>query len=421
MATAAAPSVSSAPTVAAPSRQRIDSVDLLRGLVMVIMMLDHTREFSHWASFQFDPADITKTYPALFATRWITHFCAPVFFFLAGTGAYLKRTRGASTAEVSRFLWTRGLWLVLLEITVVRIGITFSVDYRFLGPMQTIWALGWSMVVLAALIRLPVRVIGAIGVLMIGLHDLADGVKAATWSAPGSPVPDAASKLWMVLHQVGAFPIAGWPSPVVFIQYPLVPLIGVMAAGFAFGTVYEWTPEARRRLLLRVGLATTALFLVLRALNEYGDPSPWAVQTSAAMTVVSFFNTSKYPTSLMFLAMTLGPSLLFLAWAEARERGAIGRALVTLGRVPLFFYIGQWYVAHGFSWLLHRATGRPTTLLFFDIDQLGPPEPALLARTGFPLWVTYVAWIAGVALLYPLCKWFAGVKARRRDWWLGYL
>jgi uncharacterized membrane protein len=266
----------------------------------------------------------------------------------------------------------------------------------------------------------PVAGIGAFGLVMILGHDLFDGVRATVWEGPGSPMPSALGKLWYVLHQQGGFPIAGWPSPVFFVQYPLVPWLGVMAVGFAVGTLYERPAAERQRMLVRLGLAATALFLVLRAVNVYGDPSRWAVQKSSALTVISFLNASKYPPSLLYLAMTLGPALVFLAWAERRERGRLGRALVTFGRVPFFFYIGQWYVAHLLALALFVAASKPTDVLFNNPVN-GQPSKEILAQSGFPLWVTYLAWIAGVLLLYPLCRWFAGVKTRRKEWWLGYL
>ncbi|MGK2935776.1 MAG: DUF1624 domain-containing protein [Gemmatimonadaceae bacterium] len=399
------------PPAAAP-RSRIDSVDLLRGIVMVIMLLDHTRDFTHWGALQFDPTDLTRTSTALFLTRWITHFCAPIFVFLAGTSAYLQLSRGKTKAQLSRFLWTRGLWLILLEFTVVRFGVFFNLDYSFLGVAQVIWVLGWSMIVLAGLIYLPLKVVGGFGVAMVLLHNLLDPIQVAQWQGPASPVPDAASKLWMVLHQQGAFPVAGFPSPIVYVLYPLIPWVGVMAAGYAFGTIYDLDPGRRRAILLRLGLWLTAAFLVIRALNFYGDPSRWTVQKSAVFTALSFLNVTKYPPSLLFLLMTLGPAMLALWWFERPVRNAIGRALLIFGRVPLFFYILQWYTAHLIGIGLHVAAGKPVP---GGLD--GPPS----ANFGFGLGVTYLAWIAGTILLYPLCRWFAGVKARRRDWWLGYL
>ena len=398
---------------AAAPKARIDSVDLLRGIVMVIMLLDHTRDFTHWAVFQFDPTDLTRTSPALFLTRWITHFCAPVFVFLAGTSAFLQLSRGKSKKELSRFLWTRGLWLIFLEFTVIRFAVLMNLDYTFLGAVQVIWVLGWSMIALAALIHLPIKVVGIFGVAMMVLHNILDMVDVQQWQGPGSPVPSAAAKLWLVLHESGAFPVAGWPSPVLFVLYPLIPWIGVMAAGYAFGAVYEMEPDRRRGFLLRLGLGVTAAFIALRALNFYGDPSQWSVQKSGLFTVLSFLNVTKYPPSLLFLLMTLGPAMIALWWFERPIRNALGRALVTFGRVPMFFYVLQWYTAHFMGIGLHMAADRPVILS----PGFGPPP----ANFGFGLGVTYAVWIAGTLLLYPLCRWFAGVKARRRDWWLSYL
>ncbi|MEX1186508.1 MAG: heparan-alpha-glucosaminide N-acetyltransferase domain-containing protein [Gemmatimonadaceae bacterium] len=394
-------------------KSRVDPVDLLRGIVMVIMLLDHTRDFTHWGAQQFDPSDLTRTSTALFFTRWITHFCAPAFVFLAGTGAYLQLSRGKTRAQLSKFLWTRGLWLILLEFTVVRFGVFFNVDYTFLGVAQVIWVLGWSMIVLAGLIHLPLRVVGGFGVAMMLLHNLLDPFQVAQWQGPASPVPDAASKLWMVLHQQGAFPVAGFPSPIVYVVYPLIPWVGVMAAGYALGALYDIDPDRRRGILLRLGLWLTAAFIALRALNFYGDPSRWSEQKSAVFTALSFLNVTKYPPSLLFLLMTLGPAMLALWWFERPIRTALGRALITFGRVPLFFYILQWYTAHLIGIGLHVAAGRPVP----GPPGFGPPP----ANFGFGLGVTYLAWIAGTLLLYPLCRWYAGVKARRRDWWLSYL
>jgi uncharacterized membrane protein len=403
--------------------KRIDSVDLLRGIVMVIMLLDHTRDFVHSQAVQFDPTDLSRTYPALFFTRWVTHFCAPIFVFLAGTGAYFQLTRGKSRRELSRFLFTRGLWLIFLELTVVRIVAFWDFDMRFLGVMQVIWALGWSMIVLSLLVHLRVRYIAVFGIAMIALHNLADPVTFAAWQGPDSPVPSALAKLWMTLHQGGAFPVAGWPSPVIVMFYPLIPWIGVMAAGYALGRVYEWPVEERRRALMRWGAAITLGFILIRVSDVYGDPNGWAIQKSAAMTLVSFLNTQKYPPSLLYLMMTLGPALVALSlWekynvsgSHAGARNPILRGLIIFGRVPLFFYLLQWVVAHAAGVALNLAAGNDLSYFFNAIPPSVPP------KIGFDLWVVYVAWIVGVLLLYPLCRWYAGVKARRRDWWLSYL
>lgn len=395
-------------------------------------MLDHTRDFVHNAVYQFDPTDLTRTNVALFFTRWITHFCAPVFVFLAGTGAYLQLARGKPKNELTRFLITRGLWLIVLEFTLVRLGAFFSLDYRFLGAMQVIWVIGASMVVLAALIHLPLKAIAAFGLAMIAFHRLLDLIRVEGWHGPQSPVPSFGAKLWIVLHQPGeAFPVAGFPGPVVFVLYPLIPWVGVMAAGYAFGVLYQRDSHERRRWLVVIGGIAIALFIVIRAINFHADPSPWSVQKSVLFTVLSFINTSKYPPSLPFLLMTLGPAILALAWFETRD-ASLGtqnpdvqtpgakllNALVTFGRVPLFFYLLQWPMAHLISVLLHLALGKPVAWLFLSpIDLIANPPREI----GFNLAVVYASWIAGVLLLYPLCKWFAAVKQRRRDWWLSYL
>ena len=403
-------------------KTRIDSIDLLRGIVMVIMMLDHTRDFVHSAVVQFDPADLSHTNVALFFTRWITHFCAPVFVFLAGTGAYLQFARGKSKGELSRFLVTRGLWLILLELTVVRMLVTFNFDIRFLGFLQVIWVIGVSMIVLAALIHLPLKVVGAFGLAMIAVHNLFDGFNAASWRGPESPSASLGGKLWTLLHQpFEAISVWALPSPVVFVIYPLIPWIGVMAAGYAFGALYRMDAHRRQRWLLTIGGTATALFVILRAIDVYGDPAPWAKQSTAVFTVLSFLNTTKYPASLLFLLMTLGPSILALALFESRPNagGVVRQFFVTFGRVPLFFYLLQWFTAHVLSILLHLAFGKPVGwLMKSPLDMFTTPPPE---NVGFNLGVVYLCWIAGVLLLYPLCKWFAGLKARRRDWWLSYL
>ena len=455
MATAAAAAsdqISYAPRVA---RQRVDSVDVLRGLVMVIMLLDHTRDFAHSAVLQFDPLDLARTHPLLFLTRWITHFCAPVFVFLAGTSAYLLRVRGRSARELSRFLLTRGIWLVVLEFVVVQRITWFSINPAWLGLAQVIWAIGISMIVLSALVYLPVRWVGAIGIAIIALHNLLDPIRVQGWEGPGSPVPSAMAKLWMVLHQGGMFPIAGFPSPIVFALYPVLPWIGVMAAGYAFGALYRMEPERRQRLLLRLGLGAIALFIALRATNfdphlcttearhGYGDPLSWSAHVavrpptglpgtqgaaapacterplSAGYVVLSFINTQKYPPSLLYVLMTIGPALLLLRWLERRPLGAVTKRLAMFGRVPLFFYLLQWVTAHGLAILVGLALGQPVAWQFAVPWE--KPGGDAARGLGVNLAGVYALWALGVLLLYPLCAWFARVKARRRDWWLSYL
>lgn len=425
---------SDVPAMASPvapglTARRIDSVDLLRGIVMVIMMLDHTRDFVHSGSFIFDPLDLSKTTPALFFTRWITHYCAPVFVFLAGTGAYFQLSRGKSKRDLSKFLVTRGLWLIFLELTVVRFGVFFSADYRFFGFLQVIWVIGVSMIVLAALIHLPLKATAAFGLVMIALHNLLDRFQVTGWQGPDSPVPSFGAKLWMLLHQPFAFfPILGFPSPIVAVIYNIIPWVGVMAAGYAFGAIFQKGTAARRRWLFWIGLVSTWLFVLVRAVDVYGDPAHWHSQKNPLFTLLSFLNTTKYPPSLQFLLMTLGPAILLLwcfeSWFDADKARAfllrIKNVFVTFGRVPLFFYLLQWYTSHLIAVGLGFIAGQPVAFQFLSpIDRFAPGK--IPPGIGFPLWVVYLSWIGGVLLLYPLCKWFAGVKARRRDWWLSYL
>ena len=401
-------------------RERISSVDLLRGLVMVIMLLDHTREFVHADAFVFSPTDLSKTNVALFFTRWITHLCAPTFVFLAGTSIYLQRLRGKSQSELARFLVTRGLWLIVLEFTVVRLAVFFNLDYSFFGVAEVIWVFGVSMIVMAAIIYLPVWAAGAIGVAMIALHNLFDGVTVSpATSMAGTPPLDAWQTIWLFLHQPGFVPLLDGASKL-FVAYPLMPWVGVMAAGYALGAVYARESQRRRKTLYILGGAAIVLFVVIRAVNVYGDPSPWSVQASPVFTVLSFLNTTKYPASFLFLLMTLGPALLILA-ATDRVNGEnlIARILIVYGRVPLFYFILQMFVAHAFGVVLGVLAGWDVGFLFtnfpFAADVKAPQG------FGFPLWVVYVAWIAGVVLLYPVCVWYGDLKRQRKHWVFSYL
>ena len=389
-------------------RARLDSVDLLRGLVMVVMALDHVRDYFHSGSFLFDPLDLRQTTPALFFTRWITHFCAPIFVFLAGTGAFLSTARGKTRGELARFLLTRGLWLILLEVTLIRFGWFFNFDYNF-TLLQVIWALGCSMIALAGLIYLPPWVVGAFGVTLIATHNLFDAVRAESLGS--------FAWLWSILHQPNFLqPRAGVG---VFAAYPLVPWVGVMAAGYAFGKLLLLEPDRRRRLLWRLGVGLTLLFVVLRVTNLYGDPRPWGVQGSALYTLLSFVNCAKYPPSLLFLLMTLGPAIILLALFDRGAGGKLARPFVVFGRVPMFYY-----VLHIF--LIHALAGAFAFARYGDAvwDFLTPPTDGGTQRPqgyGYGLPAVYLVWLAVVLLLYPACRWFAGVKRRNRSQWLSYL
>lgn len=402
--------------VPASNIQRVNAVDLLRGVVMVLMLLDHTREFVHREALDFDPGDLSRTNTILFFTRWVTHFCAPVFVFLAGTGAYLQSARGKSKPELSRFLITRGLWLILLELTVIRVIVWFNFDFHFAFMFQVIWVIGVGMILLAGLIRLPLRVVTIGSIAMIALHNLLDPIRVQAFPAPGRPLPGGWDAIWMILHQQGMIFLT--PTVYGLALYPLIPWVGVLAAGYSFGAVYRWEAARRRRVLFRLGAGLLLAFVVLRGLNVYGDPSRWSTQKNAWFTVLSFLNVTKYPPSLLFLLMTLGAAILALPWFERMKPGWFARVMITFGRVPLFFYLGQWIVAHGLAVLAAYLAGQPVGWLLAGPIEQPRPNPGNL---GFSLWVVYVFWLAGLLLLYPLCRWFAEVKRRRRDWWLSYL
>jgi uncharacterized membrane protein len=386
---------------------RVQSVDILRGAIMIIMALDHTRDFVHSGAQNFSPEDLTRTTAAIFFTRWITHFCAPVFMLTAGLGAFLWAQRRGSASDLSRFLWTRGLWLVILELTAVRFALYFNFDYSF-TIVSVLWALGFCMIALAALVYLPRRVLAVLCSAMILFHNLADDITASAFGKAGW--------VWNLLHQPGLVKLGG---VAMIIAYPLIPWIGVMAAGYCLGPVFLWEPARRQRFVLRLGIGLTAGFILVRALNVYGDPVPWSHQPSALMTLCSFLRCAKYPPSLDFLLMTLGPALAALALLD-RIRLASVNPLLIFGRVPLFYFVVHLFVIHALAVLLScfrfGVAGLQLTTL--------PGMSATIkfpADYGFPLWAVYLAWVAVVIAMYPACRWFAGVKQRRRDWWLSYL
>ena len=391
---------------------RLTSIDALRGAIMVIMALDHTRDFFHAGAMAFSPEDLARTTPLLFFTRWVTHICAPVFLFTAGIGAFMRLQRpGTTKGQLSRFLWTRGLWLVVIELTVMRLAMNFSLATRYPVLLLVLWALGISMIALAALIHLPRRVLAIGSLVVIALHNGLDGLQASQFGA--------FSWLWNMLHQQGVFIVGGVP---VVVGYPVLPCIALMAAGFSAGPIFLLEPQERRRVLVRWGTVLIAGFVVLRATNLYGDPAPWSVQPTATFTVLSFLRATKYPLSLDFLLMTIGPALLALVYLDRRALPA-SHPLVIIGRVPFFYYVAHFWILHAlasvFAWLRYGSASLP--FLFNPLPSMGGPRELFPADFGYPLWVTYAVWVFVVVLLYPLCKWFAGLKARRRDWWLSYL
>ena len=390
----------------APPTRRIEAVDVLRGAVMVLMVLDHTRDY--FGDAAIDPTDLSRASPALFLTRWVTHFCAPVFAFLAGTGAFLAGSRGRPRGSLAAFLATRGIWLIFLELTVVRLGLFFD-PVNAPVILTVLWSIGASFVVLAALVFLPSRAVGALGVLLIATHGLAGG------SPPGSGTPAALRAAGALLLQGGFLPLPGGVTVVA--GYPLLPWLGVVAAGYGFGEVIRLQPERRRRVMWIMGVTMTAAFVVLRAWGGYGDPRPWATQATGLLTALSFVNCTKQPPSLLFVLMTLGPAIAGLAvFDRVGIRGPIGRAVVTLGRVPLFYFLLQWYVIHPLAVLAGLVRGMPVAWLFSPAALGRPPEGWSLSLPGI-----YAAWAVVLLVLYIPCRWFAGVKARHPGGWLSYL
>jgi uncharacterized membrane protein len=369
---------------------RIVSIDVLRGLVMAVMALDHTRDF--FGTGDFNPRDVAE--PALFLTRWITHLCAPTFILLAGLSAFLYG-RGKTSKKLSRFLFIRGLWLILIEFTLIKFAWQFDFDlYHFTAGV--IFVIGASLIVLAALIWLPRWAIACVALAMIGGHNLLDGVRAEGLGE--------ASWAWHLLHQPGSVPFGG-DAATLYVLYPLVPWVGVMAAGYLLGPVMKLEPDSRRRLLFRLGASITLAFIILRATNLYGDPTPWTPQETWLSTILSFLNCEKYPPSLLYLMMTLGPALMLLACFE-HARGAFARFLATFGEVPFFFYVVHIYLIHG----LAVAAGLALTGILSSSPAIGLSLPSV-----------YAVWLLALVLLYPICRWFAAIKKSGQGWWWSYL
>lgn len=392
-------SSSAAPVPAA----RLESIDLLRGVVMVLMAIDHTRDYFHFPALHgVDPTDLSRTSFAVFLTRFITHYCAPTFSFLAGTGIFLSASRGKTKGALSGFLIKRGLWLIFLELTYFYWAWNFDYSLHFNWAL-VIWALGWSMVALAALIHLPVRAVAVISVAMIAGHNALDAIRPDQLGSLGW--------LWHVLHVPGSIKIGAHFD--FLILYPLIPWIAVMSAGYAFGALYQLDAAQRRTWLWRLGLGALALFLVLRGGNIYGDARLWSVQPRTGFTVLSFLNVTKYPPSLLYLLLTLGPGFLLLAvW----DRGIPPwlRPLLVFGRVPFFYYVLHVPLIHGLAQIYY--------LVRFGRGDFGVDNPANTPpEAGFGLPVVYGVWLVVILLLYFPCRWFADYKRRHRDVaWLSY-
>jgi len=388
-------------------KPRISSIDIMRGLVMVIMALDHTRDYFHIDAFNFDPTDMTKTSPVLFFTRWITHYCAPTFVFLTGVGARISFER-KTAKELSLFLLTRGLWLIVIEHVIMRFGIVFNFYYD-VTVFQVIWVIGLSMVILSALVYLSERTILIIGLVIVFGHNIFDAFRLQ----PG----DNGFALWTMLRQSGVFEVA--PGRLFLVPYALLPWLGIMLTGYGLGRWYTKAFDAtlRKKYLFQTGLGAIVLFVVLRFINVYGDSAPWAYQKNWIFTLMSFLNCTKYPVSLLYTLMTLGPVLIILSLMEDVKTNML-KPFVIFGRVPMFYYILHFYVIHVLAIGLRVVTGTEFSSIDFHFSQgFGGIPP----NSGVTLPWVYVVWIGVVVFLYPFCKWYNQYKSTHKDWWLSYL
>ena len=392
-------------------KSRIRSVDLIRGAVMIVMAIDHVRVYSGV------PAGGPT--PAVFFTRWITHFCAPAFVFLAGTSIFLYARKHDG---VSRYLLSRGIWLIFLEFTFLRVAWTFNFDFMHYEMAGVIWVIGCCMILMAGLVKLPLPVVGTAGVVIIAAHNLMDPHMGKLLDGlDGNPL----SALWKIFY-VGFFagPIQFGPNgPNLIVLYSIIPWIGVMAAGYAFGKILTFDPARRNRLCLAIGLSAIALFLVLRGFNLYGDPRPWHAAAQGRNgappmpALLAFLNTTKYPASLSFLLMTLGPIIALIPTLEGLS-GAVARGITVFGRVPFFYYMLHIPLIHALALVVSKVRLGFVSPWLFANHPMGNPEPPEGYVWSLPL--LYLIWAIGIVLLYPACRWFAALKARKSDWRLQY-
>lgn len=384
------------------ARTRVASIDLLRGLVMILMAIDHVRVYSGV------PAGGPT--PGVFFTRWVTHFCAPAFIFLAGTSAFFY---GRRHANLSQFLLTRGLWLIVLEFTILRLAWTFNLDFRHYEMAGVIWVIGICMVLMAGLVKLPLKALAAFGLIVIAGHNLVDS-RLVSWTEHLNE--HAASGLWKLLY------VGFYAGPVqlgslhLFVLYSIIPWIGVMAAGYAFGKILTFEPARRRKLCLLIGFSAIGLFVLLRGFNLYGDPFPW--QHGRMPAPLAFLNTTKYPASLCFLLMTLGPAIASIPLLESAS-GAASRFVNVFGRVPFFYYVLHIPLIHALALLVSKLRFGYVNPWLFTNHPMGNPRPP--AGYTWDLWLLYLVWAIALALLYLPCRRFAELKARRTEWWLHYL
>ena len=379
--------------------KRVSSIDFVRGLVMVIMAIDHVRDLMHLTGTTQDPTDLATTYPALFFTRWITHLCAPTFVFLAGTSAYLSVKNQGNLTESRQFLQKRGLWLIFLELTVITLALWGDIGFHTF-MFQVISAIGFGFIILSFLLKLSTRTIGIIGLVIVFGHNL----------VPLIPFSDN-SIAKMVLSPLFAFTITPiTPHTSLLINYPIIPWLGIMLTGFACGQIFQLAAAERKAILLKMGLGALALFTLIRTTNFYGDPVHWAQQKDALFTFMSFINLTKYPPSLLYTLATLGISCLILSFTEGVDN-RFTRILSVYGKVPLFYYLAHWYIIRTLTFAMVFLQGFHWSDLEFGTFKFGLPKTG----SGVELWAVYVIWFGIVLVLYPLCKWYGQYKAEHKD------
>jgi len=387
--------------------RRIESIDLLRGVVMIIMALDHVRDYFHYDAFYYSPTDLTQTNVPLFFTRFITHYCAPVFVFLAGTSAYLYGAK-RSKKELSFFLLSRGMWLVFIELFIVVLFRTFNPSYTYLN-LQVIWAIGVSMIALSAIIYMNKKLILVTAVLLIAAHNLLDTVHV-----PGSGL---LAVIWSFLHDVNHFTFGRVD---LYVRYPVLPWLGIMTIGYYLGSLYvsDYDPVKRRKKLLIAGIGSITLFIILRSGNWYGDAAFWSVQKNFTFSLLSFLNVSKYPPSLVYVLITLGPALIFLALTE-KKLNAWTEKIAIFGRVPMFYYLGHIFLIHILAVIAALVTGYPEMVILNNAVN----SMQALKGYGFNLLTVHLFWIIHVLVMYPFCKWYDAYKRTHQSeyWWLSYL
>jgi uncharacterized membrane protein len=393
------------------TKSRIESIDVVRGLAMIIMALDHVRDFFHVTAFTDDPLNLATTSPLLYFTRWITHFCAPIFVFLSGTSIYLQSMR-KTKKELSAFLIKRGLWLIAVELVIISFSWTFDPFYHFI-PLQVIWAIGISMVIMGFLIHLPYKLILAIGFIIVFGHNLLDipeaapGFKAGFW--------------WDLLHHGNWSFYAFAPNHFVVVIYPFIAWTGIMLLGYTAGIFFtsNFSPEQRQKNILRLGMALVVLFIVLRFMNVYGDPFPWKMEKNGLYTFLSFMKIHKYPPSLLYLCITLGPALILLSLIE-KVKNRFTRITVVFGRTAFFYYIIHFFFIHILLGITFYAQGHTTQQAMESMKTL--PFMFAIPGQGFGLAVVYGIWAFVIVALFPLCKWYDKYKTSHKEkWWLSYL